>query len=347
MFASQANGANMDSYLPARMNPTVIDVHCDLLSYLQDAPHPDPFQKDSIGCSFPALQEGNVKLQVMAIYSSTGKGSTELALKQSQSFADLLRDHTDRVYLVNETGLLPGISESSKTGMLAAIENASCFCEEDEPMDSGFNKLETIIKNTSGIFYIGLTHHAENRFGGGNATMAGLKEDGKVLLDYLDGKKIAVDLSHTSDRLAYEILDYIVKGSLEVPAIASHSNFRSIYNHPRNLPDDIAKEIVRRNGLIGINFLRAFLNPADQESLYDHIQYGVSIGAAGSLCFGADYFYTDSHPDQTRKPFFFKEHDNASCYPSILEKLSERLLPEDTEGISNKNVLNFLGRLWG
>ncbi len=54
-----------------------------------------------------------------------------------------------------------------------------------------------------------MTHHTENRFGGGNFSEVGLKEDGKVLLDYLTDKNIVIDLAHTSDALAFGILNYI------------------------------------------------------------------------------------------------------------------------------------------
>jgi microsomal dipeptidase-like Zn-dependent dipeptidase len=328
------------------MNPFVVDIHCDLLSYIQDAPNPNPLEKNSIGCSFPSLEEGNVKLQVMAIYTSTEKGSTELGLQQSLIFKNLLNKYSDRIILSNEPNVLSTISKSPKLGILAAIENASGFCEEDEPLKDGIKKLENIIYNTERILYIGLTHHSENRFGGGNGSKVGLKEDGKTLLNYINGKKIAVDFSHTSDALALDILDYLSKNNLDIPVIASHSNFRKIFNHPRNLPDEIANEIIKRKGLIGINFLRAFLNDQNPNAFYDHILYGINLGGTHSICFGADYFYTDSHPDQSRKPFFFKEHESASCYPSILKNLSERVSPEVLECISNKNVVDFIGRIW-
>ena len=107
------------------MNSPVIDIHCDLLSYLQDATNPDPFNKDSIGCSFPALKEGNVKLQVMAIYTSTEKGSTELAAKQSLNFKNIITNYHDQITIAKETNLFNTVTKSPKLGIIAAIENAS------------------------------------------------------------------------------------------------------------------------------------------------------------------------------------------------------------------------------
>lgn len=328
------------------MNHPVIDLHCDLLAHMLNMPNPDPFKREGIGCSFPALADGNVKLQVMAIFTATAKGSTALAVKQSEIFASFLAKYPKDCTLVHDTNTLSQIATSPKLGMIAAIENASGFCEENEPLETGLERLEQIITNTTRILYIGFTHHAENRFGGGNNSKAGLKDDGKTLLQYLNGKKIAVDFSHASDAMAYDILDYLSKHNLEVPILASHSNYRKVFDHVRNLPDDIAKEIIQQGGIIGVNFLRAFVNNNDPNALYQHINRGIELGGANSVCFGADYYGTDNHPDRSRVPFYFKEHDNASRYPSILEAISQQVSPNVIEGISSKNAMNYIVELW-
>ena len=328
------------------MNHPVIDLHCDLLAHMLNMPNPDPFKREGIGCSFPALAEGNVKLQVMAIFTATKKGSSALAVRQSEIFASFLAKYPNDCNLIHDANTLSQIATSSKLGMIAAIENASGFCEEDESLEIGLERLEQIITNTTRILYIGFTHHAENRFGGGNNCEVGLKEDGKTLLQYLNGRKIAVDFSHASDALAQDILDYISKHNLDLHILASHSNYRTVFNHVRNLPDNIAKEIIQQGGIIGVNFLRAFVNNEDPNALYQHINYGIELGGSNSICFGADYFGTDSHPDQSRIPFYFKEHADASRYPSIIESISQQVSPDAIEGISSKNVMNYLIELW-
>ena len=328
------------------MKYPVIDLHCDLLAHMLKMPNPDPFKREGIGCSFPALAEGNVKLQVMAIFTATENGSTALALRQSEIFASFLAEYPNDCTLVHDINTLNQIATSPKLGMIAAIENASGFCEEDEPLKMGFERLERIITNTKRILYIGFTHHAENRFGGGNNSTAGLKEDGEKLLQYLNGKKIAVDFSHTSDALAQDILDYLSKHNLDVPILASHSNYRKVFNHVRNLPDHIAKAIIQRGGIIGVNFLRAFVHNDDPNVLCEHMNYGIKLGGLNSICFGADYFSTGNHTDSSRVPFYFKEHEDASQYPSIIESISEQVSPDAIEGISSKNVMRYLNNLW-
>ena len=156
------------------MKHPVIDLHCDLLAHMLKMSKPDPFKREGIGCSFPDLTEGNVKLQVMAIFTATEKGSTALALRQSEIFASFLAEYPNDCSLVHDVNTLSQITTSSKIGVIAAIENASGFCEENEPLKRGFERLERIITNTKRILYIGFTHHAENRSGGGHTSTAGI-----------------------------------------------------------------------------------------------------------------------------------------------------------------------------
>lgn len=323
------------------MNTINIDLHCDLLYYLlrSDATIDDR----EIGCSLPYLKEGNVKLQVMAIYSGTGANSTEYGLQQSKIFSDLIRN--ENFFLFTPESHQASENES-RVGVMASIENASSFCEENESLDSGFKKLETIIENTQKVLYIGITHHLENRFGGGNNATAGLKDDGKVLIDYIADRKIAIDLAHTSDQLAYDIFNYTAQRNYSIPILASHSNYRSIYKNNRNLPDELAKELISRKGLIGLNFIKDYVDLEHPERLYDHIQYGLDLGAEDHMAYGADYFYWKDHPDTSRHPFFFPEHSNASAFPAINREIEERFSSELVEKISHRNALNFIENMY-
>lgn len=321
----------------------VIDLHCDLLSYLTQ-PNSNIDKKEDIGCAIPYLKEGNVKLQIMAIFAPTEEKSHEFGLKQSEIFQQL-NEENNQLYRF-EKQHLENFGTSENVGMLASVESGSAFCDERMSLKDGFKNLEKIIENVGKVLYISFTHHAENRFGGGNFATAGLKNDGKALVDYLHEKNIAIDFSHTSDALAYDLLNYISKENIKVPIIASHSNYRPIFDHPRNLPDDVAKEIIHQNGLIGLNFVRAFVNPEKVEALEEHVAHGISLGAENAICFGADYFYTKSHPDKSRLPFYFNEHENAARYPQINTTFENQFGKQQTNKISSENALTFIKRIW-
>lgn len=301
---------------------------------------------NDIGCAIPFLQTGNVRFQVMAIFTVAKEGSSQDGMQQSLMYRQLLTDYSQSFKAISTVNELNDLLSSTSIGTIAAVENAAGFCEEKESLKKGFAKLEKLIENAGRVLYITLTHHTENRFGGGNYSTKGLTNDGRALLDYLQGRKIAVDLSHTSDVMAYDILNYTAQHNLDVPVMASHSNFRPIFNHVRNLPPEIAQEIVARRGLIGVNFVRAFVNNQHPEALIEHILYGIQNGAADSMCFGADFFYAGGLPDTTRIPYYFEAHENAGCYPTILDQLAPHLSNDQLVALSHKNVFNFIQRLW-
>ena len=321
----------------------VTDLHCDLLSYLT-LPNSGINRTDDIGCALPFLRAGNVKLQVMAIYAPTETDSHSSGIQQSLLFSKLAQE--ERGFYRFTDRYLKNFPAEENVGMIAAIENGSAFCDENIALKDGFRNLENIINHVGTVLYIGLTHHAENRFGGGNFSEAGLKKDGEAMLDYLHNRKIAVDFSHTSDALAYDILNYIAKQNLKIPIIASHSNYRKVYSHPRNLPDEIALEIIRQKGLIGLNFIRAFVHPDDPEFMEKHTAHALQLGGADAVCYGADYFYTKSHPDPSRIPFYFPEHEDASRFPEINTRLHESFGPVQAQKISCGNAVDFITRIW-
>lgn len=325
------------------MKYPVIDLHCDLLSYLT-RPNASIYDSNEIGCAVPLLQKGNVKLQVLAIFAPVEPQSHDYGLEQSEIFRNLAEEENE-LYQFEHLDL-ETFTSNENVGMVASVESGSAFCDETISLKEGFKNLERIIDRVGNILYLSFTHHAENRFGGGNFASAGLKNDGKALIDYLHGRNIALDFSHTSDALAYDMLNYISKQNIKVPVIASHSNYRTVFGHLRNLPDEVAKEIVHQQGLIGLNFVRAFVNPEEADALTQHVAHGLHLGGEGAVAYGADYFYTKSHPDQSRIPFYFKEHDNAGNYPEINEGLEQQFGREQTQRISFQNAFNYMQRNW-
>ena len=312
-----------------------LDLHCDLTAYLLQ---PNSSPNGDVRCSVDKLFAGNVKMQVMAFYSATEKGSVDEVKEQLKHYRNLLNLPGVYEFCPEKAELKDGL------GIIAAVENASGLCEEDQPIEDAFKNLDWLSSQAK-IMYVGLTHHLENRFGGGNFTQAGLKDDGKRLIEFLDGRKIAIDLSHTSDQLAYGILNFIDQHHLDIPVLASHSNMRAVFDHNRNLPDELVTEIVNRRGLIGLNFVKYFINPENHNEIYRHIEHAVKLGAEDHLCFGADFFDDKSHPEQDRYPFFFPEFGDSTAYSTINSRISELFSDELKEKISHRNALSYFKRL--
>lgn len=315
----------------------IYDLHCDLLCYLERSTKRTENDPDS-KCSIPLLKEGGVVFQTLAIFNETKSGSAKSGMDQFELYLKLLKTRSKEVFPLTKK-IIP-------ITIVPAIENASGLLEETgEKLDLAFKRLEKMQKEAGIILYISLTWNSENRFGGGNASSAGLKKDGEALLDFIDGKKIAIDFSHTSDRLAHDLINYIDKKNLKIQPIASHSNYRSIAEVPRNLPDEIAREIIRRKGVIGMNFVASFIGN-DPSYFYKQIEHALSLGGKDAICLGADFFSEIDTPPELEhfKPFFFPGFDNSSCYSHAFDFFRKKFPEEILERIAYKNLDAFITR---
>lgn len=329
------------------MTHPIADLHCDLLCYLQrGAAHSahDPAPR----CSIPQLRQGNVKLQTLAVFTEPGPNSRAQGMAQYDIYQQLPSLYPDHFMHLQGSDEEMKLLSSNKISLLLAFEGASTFCDEKEPIEEGLQRINKIIKTPFKPLYISFTWNFENRFGGGAHSKIGLKEDGKRLLDLLSGTGVAVDLSHTSDELAVGILSYIDSNKLEIPVMASHSNYRSVTDVPRNLPDEIAQEIIARKGIIGLNFYRPFVGQEPSKDFVRHLQHALKIGAHDQIAFGADFFYEEDLPVAHRhyKELFFQEYGDASCYGSLLDLFQRELgLTDDLLlKLSHANMLQFINR---
>ncbi|MFI3326035.1 MAG: membrane dipeptidase [Clostridia bacterium] len=151
-------------------------------------------------------------------------------------------------------------------------------------------KIENIQKFADiGVKVMSFTWNADNQLGGGiMGQNNGITEFGVKALEEMERLSIVPDLSHASEKLFYDVASKTNK-----PLIATHSNAKTLCKHPRNLTDEQIKEIINRNGLIGINFFKAFLTDNGEncttDSIIKHIDYFLSLGAKNVLAMGSDF----------------------------------------------------------
>lgn len=324
------------------MNNKIADLHCDLLCYLAGGAERTPYD-NACRCSIPQMKAGHVALQVLPVFTTTEPGSVESGLAQVSWFMRLLNEFSDDTVALDSFG----VTENKRIAIALSVENASSFFAEDESLHVGFNRLSKVEEATGKIVYISMTWNGQNRFGGGAHSDQGITADGIALLHFLNGKKTAIDLSHASDALAYDILNQVDKCSFDIPIIASHSNCRAVTGAVRNLPDELITEIIQRDGLIGFNFVRSFVGPESPEGFIRHLEHFFSLGAEKHLCFGADFYYGNDVPPEYRKPsdeLFFPGYDNSGAYQDLIALWKEWLgvERESVERIAWKTLNNFL-----
>ncbi len=69
-----------------------------------------------------------------------------------------------------------------------------------------------------------------------------------------------VDISHVAPDTMQAVLDIT-----QAPVIFSHSSARGIADHPRNVPDDILKQLPKNGGVVMVNFYSGFVVPKSAE----------------------------------------------------------------------------------
>lgn len=139
-----------------------------------------------------------------------------------------------------------------------------------------------------GVRLLTLTWNNDNAVASGIMAQndKGLTPFGKRLVQECEKLGIIIDLSHIGDKGFFDVCDII-----ENPFICSHSNSRSV--NPlakRNITDTQFKELIKHDGVCGINLYREFLG-ADKnvDAVFSHIEHFCSLGGVGNIGIGSDF----------------------------------------------------------
>ncbi len=141
-----------------------------------------------------------------------------------------------------------------------------------------------------GVRSIALTWNHKNRLGypAMGRSNKGLTDLGKEIVAEMARLGMAVDVSHLNDAGIDDVLKLSRKGRAP---LASHSNARSVRNHPRNLSDRHIRAIAGMGGFIGVNFYSPFLGPGapDIDKVIEHIEHIGSTGSWKCVGLGSDF----------------------------------------------------------
>lgn len=188
--------------------------------------------------------------------------------------------------------------------------------------------------NNEGVKIITLTWNYPNEIGFPNINFKyshkGLTKFGFDLIDEMNKLNILIDVSHLSDQGFYDVIKYSKK-----PIVASHSNCRSLCNNPRNLTDDMIKNISKNGGIIGVNFYNKFLSNSlvtRIDDIISHINHMINIGGIEVVSLGADF-----------DGFFGKsEISNIGEMDKLYHRLSKNLSEDTIDKIFYKNALRII-----
>jgi membrane dipeptidase len=183
----------------------------------------------------------------------------------------------------------------------------------------------------------------QTRFAGGTRAPGPLTEAGVELATALDAAGIIHDASHLAEQSFWQLLD-LVGG----PVMATHSNCRAIVPTDRQLSDEMIRAIVRRGGVIGMNFYDKFLLRPDEfgkrratlADLIVHVKHLCDLaGSAKHVGIGTDM---DGGLGREEIP---SEIVTSADLPRVADALSDAGFGDaDVEGIMAGNWAGFLGR---
>ena len=269
----------------------VIDAHCDaLLAVIGKSQIPGDVGRRNFlvrnamsHIDLPKLLEGRGRCQFMALFAEDGD------LPRIRDYTHGLIDEFEAIcarsdgaiFTLGKAADLDKAQPGKSVAGLLSIEGAEALGESLDAVDEFYAR---------GVRAIGITWNRRNAFGRGVRAEGkdGLTPLGFELVEKMESMGMIVDSSHLSDK-AFEDLSKAAGR----PFIASHSNARSLNDHPRNLTDAQIRRIADGGGAVGAVFVPSFvaLKPVKPylEHFMDHVDHIVRVGGVDCAAIGSDF----------------------------------------------------------
>lgn len=305
------------------------DLHCDTMT---ECWHKDvPLKKNSLHVDLKRASVIKTYAQCYAVWmpdSLHGDEAFQRFCAVADRFSREMQENAERISRCSATGDLARAEEAGKQIGILTVENASALG----------GKLENVVEFAKrGVKLCTLTWNGENELGRGVRApgSTGLTEFGRQAVRELEKHNILVDLSHASPELFAD-----AAAMAEKPLVATHSNAQAVCGHPRNLTDSQFAAIRESGGLVGMNFLDAFLNDdpskASPEDLLRHTEHFLNLGGEDVLAMGADW--DGGAPESF--PF-----SGVEAMPELYERFRKEYGDKLTGKIFYDNAANFFQNL--
>lgn len=207
-----------------------------------------------------------------------------------------------------------------------------------------------------GVRWMLIAYNQNNRLGGGcQDDDAGLTAYGRIIIDEMERVGMLLCCSHTGYRTALEAMEYARN-----PVIFSHSNPRAVWDHERNVPDELLRACARTGGVVNLNGIGIFLGDNDNstETLLRHIDYTVALIGAEHVGLGLDFVFDQQElAEHVRaRPDLFPPYKGygagmAMIEPERIPHIAEALLvrgynDSQVQGILGHNNLRIARQVW-
>lgn len=123
-----------------------------------------------------------------------------------------------------------------------------------------------------GLRAIGPAHYGPGTYAHGTNSSGGIGVKGRELLKEIERLGLILDVTHLCDLSFWETMV-----NYDGPLWASHNNCRALVNHHRQFTDEQLKEIIARNGVIGVVLDAWMMVPNWERGISTPASAGVSL----------------------------------------------------------------------
>jgi membrane dipeptidase len=250
----------------------VIDTHDDTTQRFIEGNDFDLGPRAASGSvDIPRMREGNLGAIFFSIWipsKVTGPEAVKRALVQIDAVREQVRKHPNDLVLATTAA---EVLEARKQGKIAALMGV----EGGHMINSDMGVLRKFAG--LGVRYMTLTHSGNDEWADASTDKSahnGLTDFGKEVVREMNRLGLMVDISHVSDKTFYDAL-----AVSKAPLIASHSSCRAICDAPRNMSDQMIKDLAAKGGVIQINYHVAFLSQEFRDAEKKHPEINERIGA--------------------------------------------------------------------
>ncbi|WML42839.1 dipeptidase [Neobacillus sp. PS3-40] len=303
----------------------IIDLHCDALLRLEEAKGSLNFANaPELHTNKERLKQGNMLVQCFAIFIYP-------EIKSDQKFQVAL-EQINYFYqeVLGKNPEMKHIKEWSDFGRLQDGEiGAMLTLEGVDAIGNDLTKLHTLYQ--LGVRSVGLTWNNGNLAadGAGEPRGGGLTLFGKEIVQCNNEHKILTDVSHLSEKAFWDVIE------LAKYPIASHSNSKTICDHPRNLSDDQALAMFKSGGRIHLVYCPPFVKEdgfATITDLLKHIDHFCSLGGVKQIGLGSDFDGIET---------FITGLEDASKSQNLINELLKHYSEDEVRGFAYQNFLDY------
>lgn len=229
----------------------------------------------------PRMVEGGLDGGWFVIF--TPQGGRDETARQAHRDAALLRAVQIREMVAKHGRHFALALTPADAGRIAAMGKRIVFMsmENGAPVESDIALMRSF--RALGVTMMGPVHFRNNGLADSATDRPewnGLSEKGRQFVAEANRLGILLDGSHASDAATRQMVELS-----KAPIILSHSGMRAVHEHPRNVPDDLARAIAAKGGVVQINAFSGYMiasppNPARDAAMRALMQ---GIGNPGAL----------------------------------------------------------------